>query len=209
MAKVTALKVQRRNSNRVNVYLDQEFAFGLARIVAAWLNVGQELSDDQVAALQSKDAIEAAYQQALHFISFRPRSEAEVRKRLGEKVADPQVIDGVILRLHKADLIGDSQFARQWVENRNTFRPRSHRMLRYELHQKGVKEEDIQQALAETDDEAELAYQAGTRYARRLAALEWEQFRTRLSGFLSRRGFPYGVTASVVHKIWDELHPSE
>lgn len=209
MAKVTALKVQRRNSSRVNVYLDHEFAFGLARIVAAWLRVGQELGDSQISALQAQDAGEAAYQQALHFISFRPRSEVEVRKRLGEKGLDPQVIDGVIQRLRGADLIGDAQFARQWVENRSTFRPRSHRMLRYELHQKGVQEEFIQQALAETNGEAELAYQAGSRYARRLETLEWEQFRNRLSGFLSRRGFSYGITAPVVRKIWDEMHPAE
>ena len=37
MKKITALTVQKKNPNRVNVHLDGEFAFGLARIVAAWL----------------------------------------------------------------------------------------------------------------------------------------------------------------------------
>ena len=46
--KITALKVQKRNKNRVNVYLDNEFAFGLSRIVAGWLKTGQELSEEKI-----------------------------------------------------------------------------------------------------------------------------------------------------------------
>ena len=90
MGKITALKVQKRNPNRVNVYLDDEFAFGLARIVAAWLHIGQELSVDKIALLQAQDAGEVAYLQALHFISFRPRSEVEVHRKLAEKGASPR-----------------------------------------------------------------------------------------------------------------------
>ncbi|MFA5836922.1 MAG: RecX family transcriptional regulator [Bellilinea sp.] len=209
MGKITALKVQKRNPNRVNIYLDGEFAFGLARIIAAWLHIGQELSEEKITELQSLDAKEAAYQQALHYIAYRPRSEAEVTKKLSEKGADAQVIDGVMVRLRSAQLVGDDRFARMWIDDRSTFRPRSHRMLRYELHQKGVGEEFIQQALAEAQNEPELAYQAGTRYARRLEGLDWEVFRKRLGGFLARRGFSYGTIAPVLRQIWDESRPAE
>src|SRR5574340_1235861 len=125
MGTITALKVQKRNPNRVNVYLDGEFAFGLARIVAAWLRVGMMLSDEKIEALQIQDAGEAAYQQALRFISYRPRSEMEIRKKLVEKGTDEKVIEVVSTRLKNAELMGDEQFARTWVENRSTFRPRS------------------------------------------------------------------------------------
>ena len=54
--KITALKAQKRNPNRVNVYLDGNFAFGVARIVAAWLNIGQELSPEKVASLHNMAA---------------------------------------------------------------------------------------------------------------------------------------------------------
>lgn len=209
MGKITALKVQKRNPNRVNIYLDDEFAFGLARITAAWLHLGQELSADKIASLQAQDAGEVAYQQALHFISFRPRSEDEVRKKLAEKGAEPEIIESVLARLRTAQLVGDEQFARKWIDNRSTFRPRSHRMLRYELHQKGVGEVFIQQALAEAENEPDLAYQAGRKYARRLEGLDWELFRKRISGFLGRRGFSYGTIAPVVRQIWDEIHSTE
>jgi len=54
-----------------------------------------------------------------------------------------------------------------------------------------------------------LAYQAGIRYAARLADLDREMFRKRLGGYLARRGFSYGAISPLVNQIWDELHSSE
>ena len=82
--KITGLKVQKRNSNRVNVYLDGEFAFGLSRITAAWLEIGVELDQDQIQKLQSEDDAEVAYQKALNFLSYRPRSERELIENLSK-----------------------------------------------------------------------------------------------------------------------------
>jgi regulatory protein len=53
---ITALRFQKRNKDRVNVYLDGQFAFGLAAIEAVRLRVGQTLSDDDVARLQRRPA---------------------------------------------------------------------------------------------------------------------------------------------------------
>jgi len=207
--KITALKIQKRNPNRVNVYLDGEFAFGLSRTAAAWLQVNQELSADKVAELQMQDAKEAAFQQALRLLSYRPRSEAEIRKKLAEKGFDQTVIHTVVDHLKTSNYLGDKDFAQEWVKNRSTFRPRGRRMLRYELQQKGVAEEHIQSALASIEDEPELGYRAAIRYAARLADLDRETFRKRLSAYLARRGFSYGTVAPLVTRIWDELHSTE
>jgi regulatory protein len=206
---ITALKVQKKNPNRVNVYLDGEFAFGLSRIVAVWLKVDQTLGEDKISALQIQETNEVAYQKALHFISYRPRSENEVRKKLIEKGFDESVVSGVIDRMKENRILGDDQFAHLWVENRSTFRPRSRRMLHYELRQKGVSEETIQLALDTVEDESELAYQAGIRYARRLADLDRETFRKRLAAFLGRRGFSYGTIMPVLNQIWSELQTEQ
>ena len=66
--KVTALKAQKRNSQRINVYLDDEFAFGLSRYAATWLQIGQELSPEKIKELQDIDAQEVAYQRALNLL---------------------------------------------------------------------------------------------------------------------------------------------
>ena len=80
--RITAIEPQQKNPQRVNIYLDGEFAFGLAVVVAAWLKVGQELGEEKIASLKMQDEREVTYQKALHFLSYRPRSSAEVRQNL-------------------------------------------------------------------------------------------------------------------------------
>lgn len=205
MAKITALKVQKRNPNRVNVYLDGEFSFGLARVVAAWLQVGQELNEAKIAQLRAKDEREVAYQRALRFISHRSRSEAEVRQKLKHAQVKAEVIQSVLHRLRKAGLVDDLDFARSWVENRNTFRPRGRHLLTQELRRKGISEEIIQQVLDGLDEE-QLAYQAALKGSRRLKNLEWPEFRRKLYAHLARRGFSYEHISPVVERVWAERH---
>ena len=208
MAKITAIEPQKRDPNRVNIHLDGNYAFGLTRITAAWLKIGQELSEDKIASLQAEDNRERAYQQAMLFLSYRARSESEIRQNLSKHEIPQDVIEQTLERLRENQLADDNQFARAWVENRNTFRPRSRRALQMELRQKGLSDEAAQSALEGLDEEA-LAYEAGLKKARRLQSEEWSEFRKKLSEHLARRGFPYSVIASVVSRIWKETHTEQ
>lgn len=209
---ITAIKAQKRNPERVSIYLDGEYAFGLSRIVAAWLHVGQRIDELKIDSLKKSDTSEIAYQKALRLISSRSRTEKEIRDRLAKSDLDPLVIDPVIEKLREFGLIADSQYARLWVENRNELHPRSQRLIRLELHQKGIADETIEQVLLDSADDSELAKQAATQYARKIAHMEWDDFRKRLSAFLMRRGFSYGTIAPVVQSVWEstdqEEHPS-
>lgn len=202
---VTALKVQKKNPNRVNVYLNGEFGFGVARILAVRLKIGQVLDDEKIEDLKAKDTDETAYQKALVLISYRPRSETELLSRLGEYGYSEEVSNLTVERLKETGLVSDETFARTWVENRSAFRPRSRRLLTLELRQKGVAPEAIQQSLELAGPEDELAYQAAIRYARRLAEMEWSEFQKRLTAFLGRRGFSYSTSAEVVRRVWTEI----
>ncbi|NMB90927.1 MAG: regulatory protein RecX [Chloroflexi bacterium] len=181
----------------------------MARIVAAWLQVGDVLGEEKIAALEQQDTEEVAFQRALRFLSYRPRSEAEVGKKLTSAGFAEPVVERVVDRLRSSGLVEDSQFARTWVENRSTFRPRSQRILAMELRQKGVADDDIQKALAETGDEEVLAYQAARQKIRRFEGLDREDFRKRLSAYLGRRGFSYGTVSSVVSRMWSELRSND
>jgi regulatory protein len=205
MKKITAISVQKKNPNRVNIYLDGEFAFGVARITAAWLKNGDELSDEKIAKLLDEDSREWAYQQAMLFLSYRARSEKEIRQNLRKHEMAEGVIDETIERLRKAGLANDNEFAQAWVENRNTFRPRSRRALAMELRQKGLDDETIHSATSGVDEDA-LAYEAAQKKVGRFKSLEWNDFRKKLSEFLARRGFPYSVIAPTVTRLWSETH---
>jgi regulatory protein len=205
MKKITAIQVQKNNPNRVNVYLDGEFAFGLARIVAAWLQVGQMLDEGKIAELQAEDSRERAMQQALLFLSYRARSENEIRKNLSKHEIPDAVIEETLERLRREGFADDKKFASAWVENRSTFRPRGRRALALELRQKGIDDHTIESALEGIDDEA-LAYEAGQKKVRKLKVQEWTEFRKKMSEFLARRGFSYSVIAPIVKRLWNEAH---
>ena len=201
---ITGLKVQKRNHQRLSVYLDDEYAFGLSRIVAAWLHVGQELSEEEIAELLADDALETAYQKSIKFIGYRIRTSSEVERHLRKKGIEPQVISRVQERLEANGLLNDKSFAKNWIENRNEFRPRSHRLLASELRNKGVNSEIIQDVIESTTPEDELAYSAAKKRIRRYEHLEWQDFQHKLGSFLVRRGFSYSTIKPVVHQVWLE-----
>jgi regulatory protein len=203
---ITAIKVQKRDKQRVNIYVDGEFTFGVSRIVAAWLQVGQTLTDEKISQLRSEEQDEVAYRRALKIISYRNRSVSEVRQHLRKKQIPDEVIDHVVYRLHQNGLLDDNQFANLWVENRNEFRPRSHRMLAIELRKKGIGEDIITQILENTTADEELAYNAAQKQVRRYRTLDWQDCRRKLGSFLARRGFSYETVNLTVHQIWVEDH---
>ena len=202
---ITALTPQKRNRRRVSVYLDGEFAFGLERIVAAWLQVGQEISEEKIAQLQAEDGREVAYQQALNLLSYRSHSENEVIQNLREHGVPDESIEYTVSRLKDNRLLDDHHFAQAWVENRNEMRPRSRRALAYELRQRGVDQETIEQSLEAVDDQ-KLAYLAASKKARKFRNSDWKDFRQKMYRFLSQRGFDYEAISQATTRVWAEVH---
>jgi regulatory protein len=208
MSTITAIETQKRDPDRVNIQVDGEFAFSLAGTLASGLRVGQDLGPQSLAGLRAEDARESAYQQALLFLSYRIRSEAEVREYLRKHSIPEDLLERTLVRLRQNGLSDDVKFAREWVENRNTFRPRGRRALAWELHRKGVAAETVDSALSEVDEPA-LAYAAGRKKARQFGLLSWPDFRNKLTAFLSRRGFPHSVIVPVASRLWNETHAGQ
>lgn len=190
------------------MYLDGHYAFGVRDIVAARLRVGEQLSDAEIAELKEQDAFEEAYNSALSFLSYRPRSTAEVERNLqGKGVPDP-LIEAVTKRLTRAGLLDDASFAEYWVEQRERFKPRSAQMLRHELRQKGVASHHIEEALRDLD-EADSARRLATERAHRYAHLGREEFWRKMVGYLTRRGFRYGTIKPIIEELWREIEHAD
>lgn len=202
--KITALRVQQRRQDRVSVYLDDEYAFGLQLVVAAHLRLGQHLSAEEIAQLLERDAAERAYENALRFLSYRPRSEREMWQYLQRKKVDDETAAEVMQRLSRIGLVNDDEFARQWVASREANRPRGVWGLRAELRQKGVADKVIRAAVSDVDEE-EGALRVASRRAVRLAGLDKQTFRHRLLSFLQRRGFSYDIARKVTDHLWQEM----
>lgn len=208
MRKITAIKAQQKTNERVNLYLDGEFAFGLAVEAAAGLRVGQTLDEAAIAALQDEDLFFKAKWAAQRLLSYRPRSVAEVRRRLQRKDYPDETIERVIAHLEMVKLLDDQAFTAYWIEQRETFKPRSRLALRQELYRKGVARPVVEKMLAGVDDEA-LARRAAAKRAYRWADLPHDSFVQKMGGFLQRRGFHYETVRLVVEESWAALHENE
>lgn len=200
---VTALKVSNKRRGRVEVYLEGIIAFEVSNSLSFELKVGQILSEEKVKELKQRDQEERVFQQAVRQISKRPRAERELRISLSRRSVSKQGQDRILQRLSEAGLVDDKAFTVAWVENRNTFRPRSAWALRHELVRKGIPEELIETVLEDFNDE-EAAYRAASMAARKMSNQGWDVFRVRLSAHLSRRGFQYSTISPVVKRVWDE-----
>jgi regulatory protein len=204
---ITGVKLQMRaGSERLNVHLDGEFAFSLAAELALGLHEGQALDAGTIRELLDRDQSERAYQSALHFLAPRPRSRAEVSRRLRERGYPPPAIDGAIARLEHYRFVDDQQFAEYWVGQRQSFHPRGPRALRAELRQKGVDTQTVDAAVqpaAEAQDES--AYRAALKKARSLQLLDEREFNRQLYAFLARRGFEFDAIRTSVRRLRAEV----
>lgn len=201
---ITALQVQQKNKERVNVHLDGAYAFSVSLLEAARLSVGQRLTEQEIHALQARDEVQRAYDRSLRFLSYRPRSEAEIQRYLQSKGIEEPVREEVLAKLRRLKLIDDQAFACFWVESRERTRPTGRIALQVELRQKGVDEAIIQQALEPMDQEKG-AYRAARKRARRYYGLTEAEIENKLGAFLARRGFPYSVAKSTVRRLIEEL----
>ena len=139
---------------------------------------------------------------ALNLISYRQRTERELRERLSDRF-EPDVIDSAVERLKEQRLVDDEEFARAWSDSRTRNSPRSARVLVREMTDKGVARSIADAAVRDLDDE-ETVRVAAAKFARRLAGADYEQFHRRLWQHLRRRGYTGSVARRTASKLWQE-----
>ena len=172
------------------------------------LREGQVFSDSEVEDLARANVSRRCFDAALQFLSYRPRSESEIRTRLRRRGFDDASIETTLARLRELGLVDDLAFAKSWVENRETFSPRSPRLLRLELRQKGI-DAAVGDEIALGIDEYSAAYRAAQRKARNISFSDYRTFCGRLGSFLRRRGFSYEVTKHTLDQLWQEHQSGE
>lgn len=206
MNKITALRVGKGRGKRVNVFLDGRFAFSLEAevVVKEGLQLGQELPASEIEALARSDHFHRCLDAAAHYLSYRPRSEFELRERLHQRGFDGDSVEAVLAKLKEQGLVDDMAFAQFWKDNRESFSPRSQWLTKLELRRKGVADDIIDKVTDAVDDDNS-AYRAALSKARSLPLSDYQSFRRRLGDYLKRRGFGYGVINHTVERVWQEL----
>lgn len=198
---ITDIKQQKRSKGRFSVYVDGKYEFAVSDLDLglSGLRIGQEISGAQIAEFKDSGEESKAYNQAIRYLSYRPRSEREVRDYLVKKSLDEDMVGQIIGRLQRAGLLNDQEFAAGWVANRQLLRPRSRRRLEQELMAKGVPGEQIGAALAGLDPEEELrALMEVIAKKRRLSQYQEPE---KLVGYLARQGYGYELIKKALERL--------
>lgn len=199
--RITAIRAQKNNPERFNIYLGGEFAFGVGRFVGRTLEVGQLLNEEQIQSILDADQREKAYQRALHFVGYKPRSAFEVQEKLRKVGYGEIIIQSVLFELKEKKYIDDEQFAMDWIQTRSASKPRSRKQLIYELRGKGIQDGIVDQAANHAPEDSELALKLGHKYMSRYRHLDDFEFRRKMFGVLARRAF----SGDVIYLIIDQL----
>jgi len=139
----------------------------------------------------NKEELNKAKEYALKLLEYRERSEQEVRNRMGKKKYNEKLIGKTIEFLRDQNLLNDRRFARMWTESclrRNYGRWK----VQADLNGKGIDKNIIEETLKEL-------------YSKVNASLKKENniLLRRVSSFLERRGFSFGVITEIIEKIAD------
>lgn len=203
---ITKLEPQKRRKNRLSVYLDDAFAFGVDAELAIefGLHEGDELSEEQVREIIFREEKRRAKQRAYRILAGRAHSEKELREKLLRKGVEARIVEEVIAELKEQRFLDDRAFALAYARSRMIHRPVGEFALRSELWQKGVEKEIIEAAVREAyaeKDQRTVARELAAKRARRYKNLDDLKRRQRLWDFLIRRGFDWQLVQEVLEDV--------
>lgn len=160
---------------------------------------------------EAEEAKSKVRSRALGLLDQRSRSRQELYDRLVQAEFAPEVVDEVLDDLAHAGLIDDAAFAAEWVRQRHKRRGESRSVLDRELREKGVSQEDRDEALSQIDsaDEEAMARALAEKKARSVKSVpadrkEREKALRRIVGVLARRGFNEGMSLNIAISALEE-----
>ena len=209
---VTKIERQKRHGQRVNVYLDDAFAFGIHEevLVNFGIKKGDHLTPQSIKEIESAEEFNLAKEKAFRLLHYRLRSEQELRRRLEEQEFHPAVIDKTIERMRSAGIIDDNKFARAFVHQLLMRKPAGKALLQRELRARGISKETIEEIVHETLGETEeqrLAREAVKKIMKRRHStgnpLDEKKQNQKIANFLLRRGFGWATIKSILQSFSD------
>lgn len=210
---ITQIVTQKKHKDRCSIFLDEEFAFGLhLNVVLQFrLKKGDVLTENEIKNLLFSEEKSKAKERALNFLSYRDRSEKEVRAKLIDVGFEESIIDWVVEELKRIKLIDDKKFAMNFASSKMITRPMGEFLLKQELKLKGIENDLVEQTIDKIY-EAKSQYLIAAELARKRKKLvkniEEKKAKKRVGDFLLRRGFGWGIVSQVLEQ-WEHLDEIE
>jgi len=204
--KITKIEPQKRNKNRVSVYIDETFAFGVDMEVAytCGLKEGLDIDRQWLDEVVRKEEQSRAQNYALNLLSYRARSEREIMERMQQKGYESSVIEDTIAYLKEQGYLDDYAFAEMFIRDKSELNKYGQNRIKTELYKKGVAREVINGLIEEMIDSNSEYEKAKELAEKKIKSYQQDskqaQYR-KLNGFLIRKGYPYDVVSRVVKEL--------
>jgi len=193
-----------KDPERVNIFIDNQFAFGLFYSTKEELGLkkGLEVDESLLESIRSKDELQSAKSKAYQYLSYRQRTQMELEDYLVKKEFSMNTVENVMELLKEAGYVDDLAFARTYVRDKTSYKNFGPYRIRNELAQKGISKESIDLALEEEYQEElqDLVDLVRSKYSSILHDRTEKRFR-RIGGFLQRKGHSYDTIRRVLDRI--------
>jgi regulatory protein len=190
--KITAIKAQVKRAARYSVFVDEAYSFSLSEdtLLDQRLVVGQELDASAIANLHQLSDDDKMYNRAINYLAIRVRSQWEMEQYLTRKESSQPLIESIVSKLTKLNLLNDATFAEAFVRDRQMVRPTSTRMLLVELRKRHIASDIISSVLStlEVDDRKSI-HEVIMKKRRQSKYVDT----TKLMQYLARQGYQYGA----------------
>jgi len=158
--RITKIEVQQKRKDRYNIYIDDEFRFGLDEGTIARLGLYEkmEIDNDLIFKIENEEVFSKAMNSSFSFLKARVRSRKEIFDKLKTKDYSDKIIDDVLNRLEELDFVNDEKFAQSFVSDRMKLKPKGKKILNFELKNKGISDLIIEKVLSEnmTEEKEEI-----------------------------------------------------
>lgn len=148
------------------------------------------------------DRLKKYLENTYRYLAIRNRSEKEIRDYLTKKKAAPEIIEHIVSLLKEQKFLNDETFARSWVAQRARFRPKGKSALKFELQQKGIAKEIIEQVLSEEQedlpDELTQAMRLIEKRVEKMKDKPRQEIYNKVGAFLARRGFSWEIIKKAI-----------
>lgn len=202
--KITSIKPQKRKNDRVSIFIDDEFSFGISQETSYKLGlaVGMEISDEFINDVLMEEEKKKILDTALNFLSYRARSEKELYTRLNKNDYPHNLILETISYCKEYGYLNDKEFAASFIRDKTNLNKYGPKKIRYELYKKGVSQNIIDEVLiSDKDTEYDMALELALKRIKRYKGEDRNAIYRKLGGFLQRKGY----SPDIVYKILGEI----
>lgn len=205
MDKITNIEIQKRNKDRVNIYIDEEYSFSMSveSVYKEGLKINQVIDKEKILSIAKDDNYKKCKNSALKILERTYKTEKEIRDKLILKGYDEVSINKSIEFLKEYNFLSDHNFSKMYVKDK--VRAYGKNKIKYDLIRKGIDDNLIEEAISNIDyqDEIDVAYNLAIKKYNTLSKREEDKFKLsqKLYRFLLSKGYNYDIVSNVVKRV--------